>query len=200
MALQFESSTRNSASLETLKLPSASSHSLGAELAKTKPRHTRDSLCIDCDTESEVGSSLADDIVDEEEVIFALDENALAQLPTHLQEIMREIQEKRFSRLPKENPGLKIRSASFCYIPEKAIREKHSLSMSSWLAVPQSAERSCFRHFKIEYPALIEDAFTRSLGSDRTQWRWSEQPRPQANAFGRQRSASAAGQYHHRSI
>ncbi|KAL2008367.1 hypothetical protein VTN00DRAFT_8349 [Thermoascus crustaceus] len=46
---------------------------------------------------------------DEEEVIFELDEEAMAELPPHLQKHMRDIQWERFKRLSKENPDLKVR-------------------------------------------------------------------------------------------
>lgn len=46
---------------------------------------------------------------DEKEVIFELDEEAMAELPPHLQKHMRDIQRERFKRLSKENPDLKVR-------------------------------------------------------------------------------------------
>ncbi|KAJ9310934.1 hypothetical protein DTO271D3_8786 [Paecilomyces variotii] len=45
---------------------------------------------------------------DEDEVLYELDDFAMAQLPRHLQENMREIQMERFSRLSAQNPNLEI--------------------------------------------------------------------------------------------
>lgn len=46
---------------------------------------------------------------DEEEVIFELDEKAMAELPPHLQKNMRDIQQERFRRLSRENPDIEVR-------------------------------------------------------------------------------------------
>ena len=45
---------------------------------------------------------------DEDEVLYELDDFAMAQLPRHLQENMREIQMERFSRLSAQNANLEI--------------------------------------------------------------------------------------------
>lgn len=188
MEVQHDPIIRNSTSVETLELPSGADHSLGAELIKTKSPLTWKNLCIDSEKKS-IGSSLDEDAVDEDEVIFALDRNALAQLPSHLQKNMLQIQAERFSRLSKEDPTLRVRPANFCYKPDNFVQGKDSFSVPSWLSMPP----------QIEYPAAMDSAFTRSLGAnDRTTRRWSAQPDHQANAFVKQRPASVAG-YHHRS-
>jgi hypothetical protein len=188
MEAQHELTVRNSASVETLNLPSGADHGLGAELIKTKPPLAWKSLRIDSDEES-IGSSLDEDAVDEDEVIFALNEKALAQLPSHLQKIMQQIQAERFSRLSKEDPALRVRPASFCYKHPSSVHEKDSFSVPSWLTMPP----------EIEYPAAVGNAFSSSLGAnDRTSRRWSAQPGLQTNAFVKQRPASVAG-YHNRS-
>lgn len=46
----------------------------------------------------------------EKEVIYELDEDAMAQLPTHLQTNMREIQQERMNRVQRENSNVQIRT------------------------------------------------------------------------------------------
>ncbi|KAF7117186.1 hypothetical protein CNMCM5793_005906 [Aspergillus hiratsukae] len=47
---------------------------------------------------------------DEEEVVYDLDEHAMACLPHHLQQVMRELHMERLERLQRENPYFKFRS------------------------------------------------------------------------------------------
>lgn len=48
----------------------------------------------------------------EEEVIYELDEDAMSQLPDHLQANMREIQQERMERIHRENSNVQIRKVS----------------------------------------------------------------------------------------
>ncbi|GFF34970.1 hypothetical protein IFM58399_04054 [Aspergillus lentulus] len=50
------------------------------------------------------------DTDDEEEVVYDLDEHAMACLPHHLQQVMRELHMERLERLQRENPYFKFRS------------------------------------------------------------------------------------------
>ncbi|GFF41433.1 hypothetical protein IFM51744_04807 [Aspergillus udagawae] len=74
------------------------------------------------------------DTEDEEEVVFDLDEHAMACLPHHLQQIMRELHMERLERLQRENPHFKFRS------PVAYNRNRHA---SAWLdsVVSQFVER-----------------------------------------------------------
>lgn len=47
---------------------------------------------------------------DEDEVLYELDENAMSQLPHHLQANMREMQMERYSRLSQQDPNFEIRA------------------------------------------------------------------------------------------
>ncbi|GIJ87909.1 hypothetical protein Asppvi_006822 [Aspergillus pseudoviridinutans] len=64
------------------------------------------------------------DTDDEEEVVYDLDEHAMACLPHHLQQIMRELHMERLARLQRENPYFKFRS------PVAYNRNRHA---SAWL-------------------------------------------------------------------
>ncbi|KAF7163845.1 hypothetical protein CNMCM5623_008562 [Aspergillus felis] len=64
------------------------------------------------------------DTDDEEEVVYELDEHAMACLPHHLQQIMRELHMERLERLQRENPYFKFRS------PVGYNRNRHA---SAWL-------------------------------------------------------------------
>ncbi|GIK01726.1 hypothetical protein Aspvir_005764 [Aspergillus viridinutans] len=74
------------------------------------------------------------DTEDEEEVVYDLDEHAMACLPHHLQQIMRELHMERLERLQRENPHFKFRS------PVAYNRNRHA---SAWLdsVVSQFVER-----------------------------------------------------------
>ncbi|PKX88552.1 uncharacterized protein P174DRAFT_508124 [Aspergillus novofumigatus IBT 16806] len=50
------------------------------------------------------------DTEDEEEVVYDLDEHAMACLPHHLQQVMRELHMERLERLHRENPYFKFHS------------------------------------------------------------------------------------------
>lgn len=189
----YSFNSRSSNFMESFIIPTSSDPSLGAELTATKPRHVSwNGLGYDPDTESESEETdTSDDCEeDEEEVIFALDESAMAELPLRLQNIMREIQAERFIRLTRENPNIKIRTDSFyCGHP----REGNSASMPPWLAASPDFEHATnFRHFQQEYPALPDPALSRSLNANvRTKQPWIATPACHANAFGRPRAVSA---------
>jgi hypothetical protein len=74
------------------------------------------------------------DTEDEEEVVYDLDEHAMACLPHHLQQVMRELHMERLERLQRENPYFKFRS------PVPCNRDRHA---SAWLdsVVSQLVER-----------------------------------------------------------
>ncbi|KAL1857892.1 hypothetical protein Plec18167_001704 [Paecilomyces lecythidis] len=64
------------------------------------------------ETQYEDESKDEEESQDEVEVLYELDENAMAQLPPRLQEHMRQIQMERFSRLSLTDPNLEIRAHS----------------------------------------------------------------------------------------
>ncbi|RHZ62976.1 uncharacterized protein CDV56_108980 [Aspergillus thermomutatus] len=74
------------------------------------------------------------DTEDEEEVVYDLDEHAMACLPHHLQQVMRELHMERLERLQHENPHFKFRS------PVAYHRNNHA---DAWLesVVSQLVER-----------------------------------------------------------
>lgn len=186
--------------LEPFRLARSSGPSLGGELTDTKPRRASwNDLRVDHNTESESEediSSSDDNEVDEEEVIFALDEDAMAVLPSRLQKNMREIQSERFYRLTRENPNIKIRTDNPFYSPPRP-RFQHSTSLPPWLVPPADLEAAMnFRHFESAYPAFSDPTFCRSLNvNSRTRQTWTPTAPCQGNAFGRPRAASAAALY-----
>ncbi|KAL1969610.1 hypothetical protein VTN77DRAFT_8163 [Rasamsonia byssochlamydoides] len=206
MALpSFNFTARCANFLDSFKLRTGSDESLGTELTVTKTSEPScNDMRFDRDTESDSEESSAssdeDDEVDEEEVIFALDESAMAELPLHLQNIMREIQYERFHRLSRENPNLKIRTDNSDRSPPKGgpIHGERSVSMPPWLATPPDfGQVMNYRRFELEYPALPDPEFSRSLNANaRTKQTWSATPASQANAFGKPRAVSAAARFY----
>ncbi|EED19890.1 hypothetical protein TSTA_031490 [Talaromyces stipitatus ATCC 10500] len=71
-----------------------------------------------------VGSSLSDDMVDEEEIFVPLNPRALAAIPSRLQKIMREIQAERYETLKKEYPDLRVMTADYWIKPVEHVRKK----------------------------------------------------------------------------
>lgn len=125
-----------------------------------------------------IGSSLSDDMVDEEEIFVNLNTRAMAAIPNRLQKIMCEIQQERYDRLKKENPNLRIMSADYWIKPVEPVCKKtvryDRAPTPLYLAMPASTnKRNAFQqmanHAARGYPTL------QSLGpGDR--YRWTAHP------------------------
>jgi hypothetical protein len=125
-----------------------------------------------------VGSSLSDDMADEEEIFVNLNARAMAAIPNRLQKIMCEIQQERYDRLKKENPDLRVMPADYWIKPFEPVRKKpvryDRAPTPLYLAMPPSAnKRNAFQqmanHAARGHPTL------QSLGpGDR--YRWATHP------------------------
>ncbi|RAO64490.1 uncharacterized protein BHQ10_000502 [Talaromyces amestolkiae] len=125
-----------------------------------------------------IGSSLSDDMADEEEIFVNLNTRAMAAIPNRLQKIMCEIQQERYDRLKKENPNLRIMPADYWIKPVEPVRKKpvryDRAPTPLYLAMPPSAnKRNAFQqttnHAARGHPTL------QSLGpGDR--YRWTAHP------------------------
>jgi hypothetical protein len=130
MALRKSYFSQSSSSLPT---PAAyrQPKPLGIQVVRSNKPHYQYPPHIDFDREvdyfndcASVGSSLSDDMVDEEEIFVRLNERALAEIPKPLREVMREIQAERYERLKKENPDLRIMPADYWIRPVEKVRRK----------------------------------------------------------------------------
>lgn len=121
-----------------------------------------------------VGSSLSDDMADEEEIFVNLNARAMAAIPTRLQKAMCEIQQERYDRLKKENPNLRVMPADYWIKPVEPVCKKPArydrAPTPLYLAIPPSAnKRNAFQqaanHAARGQPTL------QSLGpGDRYRW------------------------------
>jgi hypothetical protein len=192
--------------LDDYDLPTDPDPSLGAEWTTTQPpsQGPWGGLTIEREVKSESDDakySSDDEEVDEEEVIYALDEGAMSELPLHLQKNMRELQMERYYRLVREDPNIKIRTGWSCpwsYGPPKPVPIPHSTSLPPWFAPPPDFEAGTnFRHFGSQFPEWSDPAFSRSFNvHSRTNQTWVATAPCQGNAFRRPRAVSAGAAHY----
>lgn len=130
------------------------------------------------DDRASIGSSLSDDMADEEEIFVNLNTRAMAAIPNRLQKIMCEIQQERYDRLKKENPNLRVMPADYWIKPVEPVRKKpvryDRAPTPLYLAMPPSVnKRNAFQ--QMAKNAAKGHPTLQSLGpGDR--YRWATHP------------------------
>ncbi|OKL60664.1 hypothetical protein UA08_04024 [Talaromyces atroroseus] len=124
---------------------------LGIQVVRSNKPHYQHTPDIDFNKQADyfsdrvsVGSSLSDDMADEEEIIVHLNERALAEIPKPLQNVMREIQAERYERLKKENPNLRVMAADYWIRPVERVHRKTIYNRAPtplYFALPSSTNK-----------------------------------------------------------
>ncbi|EAW21266.1 uncharacterized protein NFIA_064300 [Aspergillus fischeri NRRL 181] len=109
------------------------------------------------------------DTEDEEEVVYDLDEHAMACLPHHLQQVMRELHMERLERLQRENPYFKFRS------PVPYNRNRYA---SAWLdsVASQLAERRLAHRAGYHQIGETPNVLSQQMGCGESQRRATAEP------------------------
>lgn len=121
-----------------------------------------------------VGSSLSDDMADEEEIFVNLNTRAMAAIPKRLQKIMCDIQQERYDRLKKENPNLRVMPADYwikTFEPVRKTPVRYDRAPTPlYFAMPPSANKRTAVQQMANHEARVHPNL-QSLGpGDRYRW------------------------------